>query len=197
MINISNRYNIFSAIARSIFPGILFCTLLASCTNDPKEIDALVGKGTAREDVAHDVTLLVSENGHMKTRLFAKEFVRNDVAKPPYIDMRKSVRVEFFNDSLQVESVLTAKYARYYERQGNILIRDSVTVLNKKGERLNTEELVWNQNIRKIFTEKFVRIITPTQIIYGNGLEANEDFTWYKILNPTGIVQVNKTDLPE
>ncbi len=197
MINTAT-YKYIEHKTRTILPGILlFTILLASCKNDPKEINALVNKTTTQEDKAYDVTILQSENGHVKVRLFTKEFVRNDVAKPPYVDMRKGLKAEVFNDSLKVESTLTANNARYYEKQGNILIRDSIVVINKKGERLDTDELVWNQGAKKIFTEKFVKITTPTQIMYGDGLEANEDFSWYRILNPKGIVSVNKTEIPE
>jgi LPS export ABC transporter protein LptC len=175
--------------------GILFC--MTSCNNDPKEIDALVNKSVLHEDKAHDVTVIYSEEGRAKAKLYAKEFIRNDVAKPPYTDMKRGVRMDFFNDSLLVESVLTARYARFYEKQGNALIRDSIIVINKKGERLDTEELVWNQQAKKIYTEKFVKITTATQVMYGDGLEANEDFTLYEIKNPKGIVQINKKDMPQ
>lgn len=184
-------------LTRTILPGILLSVIFIGCKNDPKEINALVTKGAQQEDKAEDVTILYSDNGHVKMKLFAKEFVKNDVAKPPYTDMRKGLKVEFFNDSMQVESTLDAKYARYYEKQGNILIRDSIVIVNKKGEKLNTEELVWNQSAKKLFTEKFVKITTPTQVMYGDGLEANEDFTWYRILNPKGIVAVDKKEIPE
>lgn len=185
-------------ITRTFLPGILLLALLAgSCKNDPKEIDKLVNKGTPQEDRATDVTILYSEYGKTKVRLYAKEFIRNEVAKPPYTDMKNGLKVEFFNDSLKVESVLTARYGRIYEKQENVLLRDSIVVVNKKGERLNTEELVWNQSIRKFYTEKFVKIYTPTQVMYGDGLEANEDFSWYEIKNPKGIVQVNKSELPQ
>jgi LPS export ABC transporter protein LptC len=181
-----------------IIPGILFLSFsFIACKNDPDEIAALVNKNTIQEDKAQNVTILYSENGQTKVRLFAKEFIRNEVAKPPFVDMKHGLKVEFFDDSLNVNSILTAKYARYYEKQGNVLIRDSVVVVNKKGERLNTEELIWNQNVKKIYTEKFVKVHTATQIIFGNGLEANEDFSWWVIKSPTGIVQVDKSEVPE
>ena len=184
-------------LTRTLLPGILLFVIVAGCKNDPKEINALVTKGAQQEDKAEDVTILYSDNGHVKMKLYAKEFVKNDVAKPPYTDMRKGLKVEFFNDSMQVESTLDAKYARYYEKQNNILIRESIVIVNKKGEKLNTEELVWNQSAKKLFTAKFVKITTPTQVMYGDGLEANEDFTWYRILNPKGIVAVDKKEIPE
>lgn len=186
-----------SKLTRTLLPGILLFAMVIGCKNDPKEINALITKGAQQEDKAEDVTILYSDNGHVKMKLYAKEFVKNDVAKPPYTEMRRGLKVEFFDDSLNVESTLNARYARYYEKQNNILIRDSIVIVNKKGEKLNTEELVWNQSAKKLFTEKFVKITTPTQVMYGDGLEANEDFTWYRILNPKGIVAVDKKEIPE
>lgn len=181
--------------------SLMFVVLLgatfSSCKNDKKAIDDIVTKYHVDEDRAEDVTIIYSEEGITKVRLFAKEFIKKETSKPPYTEMKEGLKVEFFNDSLKVISTLTARYGRYYEEAGNVIIRDSVVVINEKGEELHTEELIWNQNIRKIFTEKFVRINTPTQIMYGQGLEANEDFSWYRIKKPTGIVQVDKEKMPE
>lgn len=183
---------------RILLPGILFLiTTVTACKNDPKEIVALTGKSQAQEDRAEDVTIIYSEHGKAKARLFAHEFIRNEVARPPYTDMKKGLKVEFFDDSLHVESTLTAKYARYYEQQGNILIRDSIVIVNKKGEELRTQELVWNQNIKKFYTEKYVTITTPTQVLHGDGMEANEDFTSYQIKNMKGSIQVDKNEMPK
>lgn len=169
---------------------------LSSCKNKTSEIDELVGKMNFTEDKAEEVVIIFSENGKVKGRLFATEFIINEHAKPPFMDARKGLRIESFDDSTQLQSTLTAKYARYYVRQGNILIRDSIVVVNRRGERLATEELVWNERLKKFYTEKFVRIKTPTQVMYGDGLEANQDFTWYKITNIKGVMQVNKGDVP-
>lgn len=171
--------------------------LFTACKNDPKEINELVSKQAIQEDKAEDVTIIYSEQGKSRIRMFATEFIRNEIAKPPFVDMRKGLKVEFFDDSMNIESTLTAMYARWYEGKGNVLIRDSVVVINKKGETLRTEELIWNQDVRKFYTEKFVRINTPDQVMYGDGLEANEDFSWYRIKNPKGTVRVNKEEMPE
>ncbi len=181
------------------FPVLLTCVILtaASCRNDMKDIHALVNKTVMQEDIAHDVTILYSEDGQVKARLSSKEFIRNEISRPPYTDMKKGLKVEFFNDSMLIESTLTAKYARYYEQQGNVLIRDSVVVINKKREKLETEELIWNQDIQKFYTEKPVAITTATQTMWGDGLEANQDFSWYQIRNLRGVMMVDKEKIPE
>jgi LPS export ABC transporter protein LptC len=182
-------------LALNILQGIFFLSVCLSCKNKPEEINALVGKSNMQEDKAYEVTFIYSEGAKVKARIFAKEFIRNQVAKPPFIDM-KGLKVEFFNDSTQVESTVNARYGRYYEQKQNVLLRDSVIIVNRKGEKLETEELVWNQKISKVYTEKFVRITTPTQVMYGDGMEANQDFSWYQITNLKGIFQVKKDQVP-
>jgi hypothetical protein len=51
--------------------------------------------------------------------------------------------------------------------------------------------------MQKFFTEKSVRITTPNQILFGDGMEANRDFTWYRITYPKGSVRVNKGEMPQ
>ena len=178
-----------------LFPGVLFFVITA-CRNDPEQIRALTGKGNTQEDRAQDVTIIYSKDGKISARLFAHEFARNETAKPPYIDMNNGLRVEFYNDSGIVDNLLTADSSRYYEVQGNILVWGNVQIVSKKGEQLNTQELVWNQSIERFFTEKPVKITTPNEVLSGNGMEANRDFSWYRITNPTGTVQVNKGEMP-
>lgn len=177
-----------------LFPGVLF---IAACNNDPEQIRALTSHTNRSEDRAEDVTIIMSKEGKIKMRLFAHEFVRNSGAKHPYVDMNDKIHAEFYNDSNQIESVLTADSSRYYEDQGNILVWDSVQINRKQGEQLNTSELVWNNSIEKFFTEKEVRIVTANETIYGMGMEANRDFTWYQILHPSGTVRVNKGEMPQ
>lgn len=196
-LNFLNTGSFFTGFTLKMLQGILFLSLISACKNKTSDIHELLNKTSFTEDKAEEVVIIFSENGKVKGRLFATEFIINDHAKPPYMDARKGLKIESYNDSTQVESTLTARYARYYMKQGNILIRDSIVVVNRKGERLSTEELVWNDKLKKFYTEKFVRIQTPTQLMFGDGLEANQDFTSYEIYNIKGIMQVDKTDVPE
>ena len=48
-------------------------------------------------------------------------------------------------------------------------------------DRLETEELIWDEATEKVYTNKFVIIRRPGEIIYGHGFEANQDFTFSRI----------------
>jgi len=194
MINRQHK-RIMNFLTRMLIPGVLFVAI-GACRNDPEQIKLLTGDRKMRDDRAHDITAIYSKKGTIKARLFAKEYIKNEAARPPYTDLNTNIRVEFYNDSEQLEHVLTADSCRYYETKGNILVWGNVQIVSTKGEQLNTEELVWNQDIQRFFTEKPVKITTPSEVLYGKGMEANQDFTWYQITNPTGTVQVKKGEVP-
>lgn len=178
---------------------LLICalSLLAGCTNRKSDIEALMSKTSVQEDRATGVTIIYSKGGKVEARLFSKTFIRNEVARPPYVDLKDGLKAEFYGDSLRLTNTLTAGSGRWYEREGNIVLRDSVKVVNDKGEMLRTDELVWNEKLREFYTDKPVKITTATQIISGIGMESNQDFSWYRIKNITGAVAVEKSSLPE
>lgn len=183
-------------IARILVPGVLFM-VIAACKNDRGDIEALTGKGSRQEDRAENVTLIYSKEGKMKLRAYARYFVRSESADPAFIDMNRDLKAEFFDDSGKVEHVLTADSSRYYTTKGDVIVWDSVRVVSASGQELTTPELIWSDGIQKFFTEKPVKIASASEVLYGEGLEANSDFSWYKILKPRGTVAVNKGELPK
>jgi LPS export ABC transporter protein LptC len=102
------------------------------------------------------------------------------------------VQIQFMAPDLSVRSTLTAKTAVRRQEKGEIIARDSVVMLTAKGERLETEELIWDEKTAKVYTEKFVKVTKPGEIIYGYGLEADQDFTYWKILVPKGRIKVDQ-----
>lgn len=104
--------------------------------------------------------------------------------------MPNGLYVEFYDANKNVESTLQSKYGRKFQNQGIIEVKDSVVVVNNKGERLDTEKLIWNEKTKKIYTNSFVRITTATDIMFGEGLEANQNFSNYKIFKYRGSISI-------
>lgn len=101
--------------------------------------------------------------------------------------------LEFYDKFGEPTSSLRADYCFYtkkttlYKATGNVVVQDY-----EKGDKLNTEELFWDQKKEKVFTDKFVRIEKDGEIHMGDGLEANQDISFWKILNPKGTISLNK-----
>lgn len=143
--------------------------------------------------VTTNVTTLLSDSARLQARLksvLEQTFENGDLVYP------KGVDITFYaKDGSRVVNTLRGNYAKYTRADQRYVVRGDVRVHNQeKQQSLNTEELFYDQPRGRIFTEKEtqVRVQTPTEILIGKGLEANEDFSWYKILTPTGVFSVQQ-----
>jgi LPS export ABC transporter protein LptC len=183
MIDLFN-HNIFHRAA--IFCS---CLLLLACENDEKTIVAWTEKKEMVE-VATNVVSYFSLQGAVRAKLNApvmKRYQSDTIS----VEFPKSLHVDFFDSLKRVESWVDAKYGKYYESLNKVLLRDSVLVVNVKGDTLQTSELWWDQNSKTFYTDKQVRIAMRDKKIYGGkGLEAAQDMSWYVIKRPTGTLLV-------
>jgi len=171
-----------------IYLLLLFC-IVTSCEPDIQKVQLIADKEKFPLEAADNVELLYSDSARVKVKLTAGRMERY-TGEDPYLELPKGVNVLFYSDSLTVKSSLRANYAVRYENRNIMEARNDVVVINEKGEKLNTEHLIWDEQKAKIYSEEFVKITTKDEIIYGNGFEANEDFTKYKIFNIKGIINL-------
>lgn len=166
--------------------SILFMLMLlfASCTNSIKEVEEVVNKSEAFVEVGKDVAMIFSETGQVKVKLNAPT-VKRHLAKKPFTEFPDGLEVHFYNDSLETDTKLTANYGKRNDITEEFEMQGNVVVSNSLGERLNTEELNYDRKKKQLSTDKFVKIRTESQIIFGEGMTANEDFTSWEILNVT------------
>lgn len=139
-----------------------------------------------------DVEILYSEQGKIRVKLQGPLLFRHKT-KDPFTEFPGGVSVTFFEQSLNPSSKLTAKYAIRREKDNETIVRDSVVWFNiHKNERLETEELIWDEKTNKISSDKFVKITTETESIFGEGFEADQNFNSYIIKKIHGQVRMKK-----
>ncbi len=175
---------------------VVFSAFIFSCETDMSEIKKISSPDEAQVEVGKKIELLYSSQGKVRARLLAPELLRHRT-KTPFSEMPKGLKMYFYNDSMVAESKLTAKYGVTYEKSNEMIVRDSVVVINLNGEKLETEELIWNEQTQKITSNKFVKIQTKDEIIYGDGLEANNDLTNYKIKKIRGTIHLKNNPLDQ
>ena len=165
------------------------CLLFFSCENDPAEVDPGGGR-KANIEVAHNIESFLSQNGKLKAKLVSPYMLRY-LLDTSYLEFPRTLHVNFFDSIGKVESQVDAMYGKYLESQSKVYLRDSVVVFNVKGDTLRTPDLWWDQNTKKFYTDKFIRLRTKDKKIYGGkGFEANQDLSGYTIFQPTGIIIV-------
>lgn len=173
--------------------GILPCLLfvITSCQNKEEDIIKASRKEELPVETARDVKIMYSDSFQLKAILQAP-LMERFTGDNPYILMREGVMLRFYNKNKEITSSLTAEWAISREQEKIMEARNNVVVVNEKNETLNTEHLVWDERTKRIRTEAFARITTADEVIFGEGLEANEDFSWYRILKVKGTINVKK-----
>lgn len=141
---------------------------------------------------ADNVTINYTDSGALKARITAKKLLGfkrdgNDIVKMP-----KGIVANFYNDEGEIESFLTAEYGISYQTQKLTEVSRNVVVRNNKGEKLNTEKLIWDQKKQIIYTDKFVRITTKDEMLTGEGMESKQDFSNWHIIKPRGRIAIHK-----
>ncbi|MGB1347850.1 MAG: LPS export ABC transporter periplasmic protein LptC [Flavobacteriales bacterium] len=87
-------------------------------------------------------------------------------------------------------ATLQADRGTYNDQAGRLEAWDNVVLVNNKGERLETEHLVWSHDSDLVYTKRPVSIETAQGLLRGRGLRSDSRFERYEILNPTGSFEV-------
>lgn len=169
-----------------IWPMLL---LFFACENSTEEIAKYDLSKSYPEQEIKNVELLYTSNGELLLKLNAPVLHQYGGEKP-YNEMPEGVHLQLFDSAKNVSTNLTSDYAIDLSHANKMEARNNVVVINEKGEKLNTEHLVWDKKTAKFTSDVFVTITTENQVLMGEGLTANQDFTNYQILKPRGTINI-------
>jgi LPS export ABC transporter protein LptC len=181
-------------ITAAVFTG---CFFLSGCEDKLREGHAKFNQKDIAREEGKNVVINYSIGGKKKAVLTGPVMYRvQDTV--PYIEFPKNVHVDFFDAKDSLDSRLDAKYATYKESQSKVFLRDSVKIINVKGDTLYCDELYWDRSHTdaEFYTDKPVRIRRKMEVINGIGMIARQDFKGWTITNPVGTVKVPGSQFP-
>ena len=162
------------------------CLLLTSCEDDKKVIKKEEYKGPISE--VYGINMTYSDSAKLVVRMTTD--VQLTMASEDKV-FPKEIRVFFFDKFGNNTTKLRGDSARFIRAKNLYRIMGKVQIDNQvKHEILETPELFWSPDTKKIYTDKRVDIKTPDQVLHGMGMDSNQDFTDYTIRKVTGVVSV-------
>ena len=169
---------------------IVIALSISSCINQTdvdkaKELNKSLTDTLPTEEL-YDFSVSYSENGIIKFVISGPVAFNKPDKK--ILEFSEGFEAIFYDINMQEKSFLKADYGINYENEKIMKAHTNVILTNYvTKETLNTEELIWDQNKSVIYTEKFVKITTETDVIYGeNGFESDETFEKWTIKKPSG-----------
>jgi LPS export ABC transporter protein LptC len=176
---------------RVVLSALLAGTLVSGCKKaEPEKAKGPVEyKGPLLE--SNNVLTLYSDSAKLQIKYTApleQQYENGDKRYP------KGIKVEFYGEGgAKVRNTLRGDYGSYDKAKNLYFIRGNVFVSNEeKQQSMKTQRMYFDQVKQLIYTEDSVRIQTPTEILTGKGLTANQDFSRYTILKPAGIFTIDE-----
>ena len=154
-----------------------------SCTNNIKDVDNIVTTKNSKADVATNVEILYSDSAVVKVRILSPTMKRYTIKGESYDEFTDGLKVEFLDKNKRITSWLVSDYALRKDREKKIYVEKNVVLYNKQNDKLETDELVWDEGAKEVYTSRPVKISQPSKgdTSFGYGFRADQEFTRFEI----------------
>lgn len=164
-----------------------------SRSQGPAGLDSLQAAGPSQS--TWNARFSMRENGRRRAAIRAEKMEQYQTPDSTYSVWRTlsdTARVwSYVFEEGDSSATIIADSVAYFSDEGRFEAYGDVVVRTVEGRRVESEHLTWHQFDRKIRTRRFVEITTPTEIVRGNGLVADEDLETYQIGKFTAQVEVD------
>ena len=111
-----------------------------------------------------------------------------------YSEFRSGIKVFFYDGHDEPVATVFSKYAKYIDKKKLWELKDSVVVVNESSDKLETEQLFWDQEKDLIYTDRFIKITNVDQTVMGTGFESDHMLTRRKIKNVTATIYLKEEE---
>lgn len=155
---------------------IIFLLLigLVACSNPEEDragLPATVDDGIRSE--AFGLEYLFSDSLSLRAKLSAAHQIerlegeeeKKKENKEIVIYLDGGVKIDFYNNFGTSHSKITSERGIYRKDKNLAELKGNVVLTNAKGEKLETEQLFWDEKKDQVYTDEYVRIYTDGKII--------------------------------
>lgn len=180
-----------------MFRGLSFFLIMfffASCENDIEVIQSFAGDSRLPRQSMINAEIEYTDSARLQMKITAPEIHNYEYGTDKYTEFPQGILARFFDRDGDLESQLSSRYAIYYMDKELWEAKDSVVVINKEGEILDTDQLFWDERNELIYSNSFVKVTRPDEVIMGEGFEADQTFSTWKIKKIQGTIYLREDD---
>jgi len=170
----------------------ILALLSGGCENDIERINLLTDDVETPTVKGTNINVIYSDSAKVKVQILAPTYQQFPHAERPYMEFPDGMQVYFYDDSLKMESEITADYTIYYIEEhlwhaiGNVVARRF-----DNGDALYTEELFWNENEKRIYSDTYTKVHNQDNVLYGSrGFRSNQDLSNWQLIGSSGTIIV-------
>lgn len=170
--------------------------LFFACENNIEKIKAFSSQENLPQVEAENFETLYTDSGKVRFFMKAPKLLQFDNDGITYLEFPNGIELIKYDEQKNIISSITANYAKKFEKEEKWEAKNNVIATNARGDTLKTEHLIWEETKEIIYTDEFVRIIRPDQIITGIGFYSDQSLQNWKIKNPKGTIYIDLESNP-
>ena len=182
------RLSVFKNKFAALLGGAAF--LFYSCVNDIETIKAFSSSELLPMVHAYNYETTFTDSGVVRFFMKTPELMRFENDGQAFDEFPKGLELVKYDNNRRIVSYITARYAKRYIREKRWEAKNEVVAVNAAGDTLKTDHLIWDEREARIYSDQYVRIVRPDQIITGFGFESDQSMDNWKIKNPRGTIYV-------
>ena len=165
---IKYKYSSFFCIA-------LVLVLLTSCESNFREVQKMGFSEFSPSGEADSINLKYTDSGRIKAVLISPKMLEFGMVEFPFTEFPKGIDLTLF-DANGKKTFVKANYAISYKGTDLIDLQGKVNIYNETGEKLETEQLYFDQKNEWFFTQKKFKFSSTKGVSYGEGIDFSKDF---------------------
>lgn len=167
--------------------------LFMSCKEEKNDSIAFVYDPQTVPTMRTDsLSTLISDSGLVKYKMIAKTWLLFDQAEDPHSLFPDGFYFEQFDSLFNVTATIKADSVWNFTRRKLWQLRGNVSIVNSLGETFTSEELFWDENAQRIYSNQYVEINRPNKTLTkAKRFEANQQMTNYRLYDVISDIYVN------
>ena len=106
----------------------------------------------------------------------------------------KGLNLVNFDLEMKPAAAMRCDSATYFSQRRLWRLDGNIVMVNVQRDTFLTEQLYWDQNQCKVYSDSFIHIVRTNHIIEGYGFESNQEMTQYNVNRPTAIIPVDRSE---
>ncbi len=139
-----------------------------------------------------DVSTLISDSGYTKYHVTSPLWQMFEDAENPFWKFPDGLELEQYDEQLNPKSSVICDSAIYFSRSRLWQLDGNVVMVSTSADSFLTQQLFWDQNTRKIYSDSFIHIVRSDRIIEGYGFESDQNMESYTVRKPTAILPAER-----
>lgn len=174
---------------KALFAAFVLIGFVAGCKDDNKlRVADDINTEKMPQLSTRNVSTLISDSGYTKYKVVTPLWnIYDREGTESFWDFPEGVYLRQLDHDLKVVTTVAADSACYFPNKKLWELYGQVEIDQKNNAYFFSERIFFDDRQKRIYSDTFIHIKTPTQILEGIGFESNQDMTRYRVLQPTGM----------